>query len=81
MAEMLVVVVLVVVVAEVLVVVVVVVVEVVVVDADVDECVEQIDGCQQDSEVCRNTAGAYECDPRCDLGFRLSPTTRVCEGE
>lgn len=53
--------------------------------ADVDECLEQLDDCDPDEEVCRNTAGAYDCEALperlCDRGYRLDATTKLCRGE
>ncbi|KAJ1525633.1 hypothetical protein ONE63_008851 [Megalurothrips usitatus] len=46
---------------------------------DVDECLENIHDCQPDTEICRNTPGAYDCDQRCDQGFRLDPASRLCQ--
>ncbi|KAE8752651.1 hypothetical protein FOCC_FOCC000773 [Frankliniella occidentalis] len=41
---------------------------------------EQIHDCEDETEVCRNTAGAYDCEPRaCDRGYRLDPITRLCQ--
>lgn len=48
---------------------------------DVDECAEELHGCHRDDETCRNTAGAYECDIKCEEGFQLSPVLKSCVGE
>ena len=48
---------------------------------DVDECVEKLDSCDETSETCRNTAGAYECDIQCGEGYRYDTRLRSCQGE
>ncbi|XP_076276277.1 uncharacterized protein LOC143207096 [Lasioglossum baleicum] len=45
---------------------------------DVDECAEGIDSCLDDSEECRNTEGAYECNIKCRKGFTYSNNLGVC---
>ncbi|XP_042211836.1 fibrillin-2-like isoform X3 [Homarus americanus] len=45
---------------------------------DVDECSEELHGCDPEEETCRNTAGAYECDIKCDEGFQFSHALRTC---
>ncbi|XP_066599204.1 fibrillin-2-like [Prorops nasuta] len=45
---------------------------------DVDECVENIDGCSE-NERCRNTDGAYECDVICEQGFAYDRKSGICE--
>ncbi|KAK7076370.1 Calcium ion binding, partial [Halocaridina rubra] len=45
---------------------------------DVDECTEELHGCDPTEETCRNTAGAYECDMKCDEGFQFSLALRTC---
>jgi len=47
----------------------------------VDECTEQLDSCESTSEVCRNTAGAYECDATCESGYRYDIRARSCQGK
>ncbi|CAG7729741.1 unnamed protein product [Allacma fusca] len=46
---------------------------------DVNECSERLDSCDRNSEVCRNTAGAYECDAKCSAGFRYDIHLRNCQ--
>ncbi|XP_021966879.1 fibulin-1 [Folsomia candida] len=46
---------------------------------DVNECKESLDSCERGSEVCRNTAGAYECDSKCELGYRYDTRARTCQ--
>lgn len=41
--------------------------------ADVDECMEGTDNCEQ---LCRNTIGGYECS--CLPPFSLTPTNASC---
>lgn len=48
--------------------------------SDVDECGENLHGCTPDTETCRNTVGAYECDMKCDLGYQYSLGLRTCVG-
>lgn len=48
---------------------------------DVNECKESLDSCERGSEVCRNTAGAYECDSKCELGYRYDTRARTCQGK
>lgn len=48
---------------------------------DVDECAEELHSCHPEEEICRNTAGAYECDMRCQDGFHFSPALKSCVGE
>ncbi|KAK8729424.1 hypothetical protein OTU49_008467 [Cherax quadricarinatus] len=45
---------------------------------DVDECLEELHGCNPEEETCRNTAGAYECDIKCDDGFHFSLSLQTC---
>lgn len=45
-----------------------------------DECKERLDSCDRNSETCRNTAGAYECDIQCREGFRYDIRLRSCQG-
>lgn len=45
---------------------------------DVDECAEKIHSCLEDTEKCRNTEGAYECDIKCDKGFIYSINLGIC---
>ncbi|KFM82523.1 hypothetical protein X975_05963, partial [Stegodyphus mimosarum] len=45
---------------------------------DVDECLEELDGCIKPDEECRNTIGGYECDFRCPLMMRYDPNQRKC---
>ncbi|XP_048511324.1 fibrillin-1 isoform X2 [Athalia rosae] len=45
---------------------------------DVDECAEGIHGCSDDTEVCRNTDGAYECDLKCETGFAFNVNVGSC---
>jgi len=45
---------------------------------DVDECGENLHGCTPDTEICRNTVGAYECDMTCDSGYQYSLALRTC---
>ncbi|KAK4307648.1 hypothetical protein Pmani_020604 [Petrolisthes manimaculis] len=45
---------------------------------DVDECEEGLDICDPEEESCRNIAGAYECDIKCDDGFQFSPILSNC---
>nr|XP_027216674.1 fibrillin-2-like isoform X4 [Penaeus vannamei] len=45
---------------------------------DVDECDENLHGCEPEKEQCRNTDGAYECDEKCDEGFQFSLALRTC---
>ncbi|XP_071519923.1 uncharacterized protein [Panulirus ornatus] len=45
---------------------------------DVDECAEELHGCDPEEETCRNTAGAYECDVKCDEGFLFSHALQTC---
>ncbi|XP_037784060.1 fibrillin-2-like isoform X6 [Penaeus monodon] len=45
---------------------------------DVDECDENLHGCDPEKEQCRNTDGAYECDEKCDEGFQFSLALRTC---
>lgn len=47
---------------------------------DVDECGENLHGCTPDTETCRNTVGAYECDMTCDSGYQYSLAHRTCVG-
>jgi len=47
---------------------------------DVDECGENLHGCTPDTEICRNTVGAYECDMTCDSGYQYSLALRTCVG-
>jgi len=47
---------------------------------DVDECEEGLDSCSKSTEECRNTAGAYECDFRCEDGMRYNTLIRICQG-
>ena len=49
--------------------------------ADVNECVERLDSCDRNAEVCRNTNGAYECDAQCPVGFRYDIRLRLCQGQ
>ena len=46
-----------------------------------DECDEKIDGCNPESELCRNTLGGYECDMKCEEGFEYSMAARACVGK
>ncbi|XP_071442617.1 fibulin-1-like [Hetaerina americana] len=46
---------------------------------DVDECEEKIDGCSPENEICRNTAGAYECNAICEPGFNFNEDLQRCE--
>ncbi|CAL8134912.1 unnamed protein product [Orchesella dallaii] len=46
---------------------------------DVNECAEKLDSCDTNSETCRNTAGAYECDIQCRDGFRYDIRLRTCQ--
>ncbi|XP_046406118.1 fibulin-1-like isoform X2 [Ischnura elegans] len=46
---------------------------------DVNECEEDIHGCIPETELCRNTAGAYECDAVCDPGFIFNERQQSCE--
>ena len=43
--------------------------------ADVDECVEDTDGC---SQICTNTPGSFECS--CDPGYVLAEDGFTCTG-
>ena len=45
-------------------------------DLDIDECVEDTDGCAQ---VCSNTEGSYVCS--CNSGYRLASDGRWCTGK
>ncbi|CAK9820357.1 FBN2 [Anthophora quadrimaculata] len=45
---------------------------------DVDECAEEIHSCLEDSEECRNTEGAYECDVKCRKGFTYNVNLGIC---
>ncbi|XP_076376095.1 uncharacterized protein LOC143259120 [Megalopta genalis] len=45
---------------------------------DVDECAESIHSCLEDSEECKNTEGAYECNIKCRKGFIYSNNLGVC---
>jgi fibulin 1/2 len=49
--------------------------------SDVDECAEEIHSCLADVEQCRNTEGAYECDVKCEKGFKYSNSLDICVGE
>lgn len=40
-----------------------------------------MDSCEQGTEVCRNTAGAYECDTKCQQGYRYDKKIRTCLGK
>jgi hypothetical protein len=43
---------------------------------DVDECMEDTDGCQQ---ICTNSIGSYSCS--CNIGYRLASDNRHCSGK
>lgn len=43
-----------------------------------NECVENLSSCSE-SEVCRNTAGAYDCDAKCEDGFVFDIRLRSCQ--
>lgn len=43
---------------------------------DIDECVEDISGCDQ---TCTNTIGSYQCT--CDSGYRLASDSHHCNGK
>ncbi|XP_047357054.1 fibrillin-1-like isoform X1 [Vespa velutina] len=45
---------------------------------DVDECAEGIHSCLEETEECRNIAGAYECDIKCHKGFVYSISFGNC---
>ncbi|CAL4183931.1 unnamed protein product, partial [Meganyctiphanes norvegica] len=45
---------------------------------DVNECAEGLHVCEPESESCRNTVGAYECDVTCDEGFGYSSLINTC---
>lgn len=42
---------------------------------DIDECIEDIDGCVQ---TCTNTMGSYTCS--CNAGYRLASDNHGCNG-
>jgi hypothetical protein len=46
----------------------------------VNECNEGLDSCERSVEECRNTAGAYECDTKCQNGYRYDTRLRTCQG-
>lgn len=48
---------------------------------DVDECAEEIHSCLKDTEECRNTEGAYECDVKCGKGFTYNVNFGTCTGK
>ncbi|XP_015912023.1 fibrillin-1 isoform X2 [Parasteatoda tepidariorum] len=45
---------------------------------DVDECREDLHNCNQADDVCRNTMGGYECDPKCPLTMGFDPLQNKC---
>ena len=45
-------------------------------NADIDECEEDIDGCEQE---CTDTDGSYNCS--CSLGYTLAIDEHGCDGE
>ena len=45
-------------------------------NADIDECEEDIDGCEQE---CTDTDGSYNCS--CSLGYTLVIDEHGCDGE
>ena len=44
--------------------------------ADIDECAENTDGCEQ---MCTDTDGSFECS--CGDGFSVSSDGKSCDGE
>ncbi len=46
--------------------------------ADIDECMDNVDSCNDASAQCDNYVGGYEC--RCAVGYRLS-NEGVCIGK
>ncbi|KAK3103537.1 hypothetical protein FSP39_019957 [Pinctada imbricata] len=44
--------------------------------ADIDECTEQLSGCEQD---CKNTVGSFICS--CKKGFQLDSNNKTCSDE
>ena len=53
---------------------------------DVDECHEGTDTCSKATEYCVNTPGSYTCNRRidrvqCATGFRINPSTGICDGK
>ena len=44
--------------------------------ADIDECAEEISGCQQN---CTNTVPGYTCS--CNAGYTLNVDGHACDGE
>nr|CAD7400568.1 unnamed protein product [Timema cristinae] len=47
---------------------------------DVDECKENLHSCMDETEICRNNIGAYECDIKCKAGFLYDIELRSCVG-
>nr|CAD7576034.1 unnamed protein product [Timema californicum] len=47
---------------------------------DVDECKENLHSCMDETEICRNNIGAYECDTKCKEGFLYDNELRSCVG-
>ncbi|CAG2058846.1 unnamed protein product [Timema podura] len=45
---------------------------------DVDECKENLHSCMDETEICRNNIGAYECDTKCKAGFLYDNELRSC---
>nr|CAD7410871.1 unnamed protein product [Timema poppensis] len=45
---------------------------------DVDECKENLHSCMDETEICRNNIGAYECDIKCKAGFLYDNELRSC---
>lgn len=43
---------------------------------DIDECLDNTDGCNEDSETCLNLRGSYAC--ACAVGYRWNTTIEKC---
>ena len=49
---------------------------------DLDECTENLHNCNEETELCRNVVGNFECDLKCQDGytFQKEPSPS-CVGE
>lgn len=52
--------------------------------ADIDECAENLDNCDEITQTCVNSKGSFRCidrQPTCDFGYRYNENQDTCVGE
>lgn len=51
---------------------------------DINECLEQIDNCNPNTQLCLNNNGGFECQDRvhkgCASGFQFDDVLKECQG-